>query len=76
MYIYLNFKSFFSSADKPLQVTVSGYVLDLHDINESNQEFTVSLYLRHEWKDPRLQFTESEAGTDKLVVRFGSLFKN
>jgi len=51
-----------------VNVTVSGYVLDISDIDETNQDFTVSLYLRHEWKDPRLEFTEIEAGTDKLAL--------
>ncbi len=55
-----------------MQVSVSGYVLDIHDISEINQEFTVSMYLRHEWKDPRLEFTEAEAGTDKIIVSLGS----
>lgn len=51
---------------------MSGYVLDIFDINEKNQEFTVNLYLRHEWRDQRLEFTETEAGTPKLVVRISS----
>lgn len=53
----------------PVNVTVSGYVLDIFGIDEVKQEFTVNLFLRHEWKDPRLEFTEAEAGADKIIVR-------
>ncbi|ODM95288.1 Gamma-aminobutyric acid receptor subunit beta [Orchesella cincta] len=52
----------------PVTVTVSGYVLDISPIDEKSQDFTVSLYLRHEWKDARLEFTETEAGQDKIQL--------
>lgn len=58
----------FCHLEKPATVTVSGYVLDVFDIDETNQEFSLTLYLRHEWKDPRMEFTESEAGTEKILV--------
>lgn len=51
-----------------MNVTVSGYVLDIFGIDEVKQRFMVDLYLRHAWKDPRLEFTETEAGTDKIIV--------
>jgi hypothetical protein len=52
----------------PVEVIVSGYILDISDIDELNQEFTITLYLRHEWKDARLQFTESEVGTKQIPL--------
>ncbi|CAL8143161.1 unnamed protein product [Orchesella dallaii] len=52
----------------PVAVTVSGYVLDISEISEKTQDFTVSLYLRHQWKDSRLEFTEADVGMEKIQL--------
>ncbi|CAG7729095.1 unnamed protein product [Allacma fusca] len=39
---------------KPLEISMSAFILDVYGIDEIRHEFTVSMYLRHLWRDPRL----------------------
>jgi cation transporter family protein len=42
--------------EKPVEVQTSIYVMDVFNIDEVKHEFTVSMYFRHHWEDPRLTY--------------------
>ncbi|XP_046389486.1 gamma-aminobutyric acid receptor subunit beta-like [Ischnura elegans] len=39
-----------------VEVGVSMYVLDISSFSEENMEYTIDMYLRHHWLDPRLRY--------------------
>lgn len=57
----------------PVTVGVSLYVLSVSDVSEVQMEFTVDMYFRQFWNDPRLAF-ERRPGFSRLVL--GSEYAN
>ena len=51
----------------PVTVGVSMYVLSISSVSEIKMEFTVDMYFRQFWQDPRLSFT-ARPGVEELVV--------
>lgn len=44
----------------PTDVIVQIYILSIHSVNEASMDFSVDLFLRQSWVDPRLKYTHSE----------------
>lgn len=42
-------------SQKPVQVSVSCYILGIADVDRENRDITISMYLRHFWTDERLK---------------------
>lgn len=42
--------------DRPTEVRLGIYVNSFHSISEQTMDYSVSMYLRQEWRDPRLSF--------------------
>ena len=57
----------------PITVGVSLYVLSVSDVSDVQMEFTVDMYFRQFWNDPRLAF-ERRPGFSRLVL--GSEYAN
>ncbi|XP_065352757.1 glutamate-gated chloride channel-like [Cloeon dipterum] len=51
---------------KPVIVTVHLQILDINQIDDDSQDFSVTMYLRQQWKDPRLAFKDPK--TSSLVL--------
>lgn len=51
----------------PVTVGVSLYVLSVQELSEQSMDFTIDMYFRQFWHDPRLAF-ERRPGLDKLVL--------
>jgi len=53
---------------KPLEISMSAFILDVFGIDEIRHEFTVTMYLRHLWRDRRLAaaFRKSRLGSVML----------
>lgn len=51
----------------PVTVGVTMYILSISSVSEVMMDFTVEMYFRQFWQDPRLSFT-SRPGLEKLVV--------
>ena len=49
-----------------VNVGVTIYVLSISSLSEVDMDFTMDMYFRQYWQDPRLSF--SEPGLEKLVV--------
>ncbi len=42
------------ASDGPVQVTALVYMLDLDEVDSSQQTFTANVFLKYDWDDPRL----------------------
>ena len=51
----------------PVTVGVSIYVLAVHDLSDKNMEFTMDMYFRQFWTDPRLAF-ENRPGLRQMML--------
>ena len=51
----------------PVTVGITMYVLSFSSVSEVNMDFTVDMYFRQFWQDPRLSFAK-RPGLEKLVV--------
>lgn len=54
--------------EAPVKVGSTVYILQLIDVNEMNPDYTMQLYFRQFWNDPRLAFNAAQLGTDKIVL--------
>ncbi len=54
------------SQNGPTIVQVGIYIRMFHEIDEKSRDFTLTLYLRQRWKDPRLQFEDLTLGVDEI----------
>lgn len=52
--------------DRPTEVRLGIYVNSFYSINEQTMDYTLNLYLRQSWRDPRLQFRLPADMTEKL----------
>ncbi|TRY73051.1 hypothetical protein TCAL_11047, partial [Tigriopus californicus] len=52
---------------EPVTVGVTMYVLSISSVSEVMMDFTLDMYFRQFWRDPRLSF-ERRGGLEKLVV--------
>ncbi len=57
------------SLDKPTQLRIGIYVNSFYAINEQTMDYTISMYLRQSWQDPRLKFDPINGRID--TVRLG-----
>jgi hypothetical protein len=55
------------STDGPVRVTVGLYVVDISDINETNNTFQTEIDIIAFWNDPRLGFDAEAEGTDRRI---------
>ena len=53
---------------RPLEVGVNIYVLSVSSLSEIDMDFTLDMYFRQFWKDPRLAFNNESTGTEKIEV--------
>lgn len=51
----------------PVPVAIDFFLLDVDDIDGSNESFAAALYLDLKWKDPRLAFDAAEFGSDRAI---------
>jgi hypothetical protein len=57
------------TGDKPVEVRVGLYLLNLVALDEVHQTFTCTGYLTEKWNDPRLSFTSREGVAEKRYYR-------
>jgi hypothetical protein len=55
------------SENGPVDVAVGLYLIDISDINESNNTFQTELDIIALWKDPRLAFDAAAEGSDRRI---------
>jgi hypothetical protein len=55
--------------DKPVEVRVGLYLLNLVALDEVHQTFTCTGYLTEQWKDPRLSFSSRDGAPEKRYYR-------
>uniref|UniRef100_A0A1I8I862 Gamma-aminobutyric acid receptor subunit beta n=1 Tax=Macrostomum lignano TaxID=282301 RepID=A0A1I8I862_9PLAT len=55
--------------DKPTTVQLGIYINSFYSISEQTMDYSVNIYLRQEWFDPRLQYNKSEIGRNKDCVK-------
>jgi hypothetical protein len=55
--------------NKPVEVRVGLYLLNLVALDEVHQTFTCTGYLTEKWKDPRLSFSPREGAPEKRYYR-------
>lgn len=53
---------------RPLEVRVDTFVSNIWAIEEAKMDFTVDMYLRQYWRDPRLAFGENGLTSDKIIL--------
>ena len=53
-----------------MTVGVSVYVLAINDVSDKNMDFTLDMYFRQFWHDPRLTF--EKGATKNNIIVFGS----
>lgn len=51
----------------PVPVSIDFFLLDVDDIDGSNETFAATLYLSMKWTDPRLAFDPAEFGSDRVI---------
>jgi hypothetical protein len=56
-------------SNKPVEVRVGLYLLNLVALDEVHQTFTCTGYLTEKWKDPRLSFSPREGAPEKRYYR-------
>ncbi|XP_059473950.1 glutamate-gated chloride channel-like [Neocloeon triangulifer] len=54
-------------AGNATDVSINMHILDFHSIDDEDQEFSVSMYIRQRWTDPRLKF-ESSSEVRQVVL--------
>ncbi|KFM78592.1 Glutamate-gated chloride channel, partial [Stegodyphus mimosarum] len=48
------------TADSPTQINVNLFISDIFDVNDKSMDFTIQMYLREIWEDPRLRYPDPE----------------
>jgi cation transporter family protein len=54
---------------KPTEVKLGVYINSFYSINEQTMDYSVSMYLRQSWRDPRLEFRSLNSSL--TTIRFG-----
>ncbi|PAA54458.1 hypothetical protein BOX15_Mlig021793g1 [Macrostomum lignano] len=55
--------------DKPTTVHLGIYINSFYSISEQTMDYSVNIYLRQQWYDPRLRFNKSEISDNKDCVK-------
>jgi glycine receptor alpha-3 len=58
--------------DRPVRVGITVYVLGIEDVDEKEMEFTITMYLRQHWEDPRLKFNKGGMKGPDETIRLDS----
>ena len=54
--------------DQPTEVRIGIYILHFHSINEQAMDFSLSMYLRQSWRDPRLSFEPIDGNISSILL--------
>ncbi|XP_013392719.1 glycine receptor subunit alpha-3 isoform X2 [Lingula anatina] len=57
--------------DKSTRVELGIYINSFYSISEQTMDFSVNIYLRQNWTDPRLAFDPQEGGRDMIKLEDG-----
>ncbi len=54
--------------NQPTEVRIGIYVIDFHSISEQSMDFSLGMYLRQSWRDPRLVFEPIDGNTTSILL--------
>lgn len=56
------------TADSPTKIKVNMFITDIFDVNDIKMEYTLQLYLKQTWIDPRLMYPDPEGIMKSIPV--------